>query len=114
MLKTPGSACGPSMRSRVDFSGETKGQVNPNQQSLSPDVVYDIADSGELMMFEAAQGTFLGSFSDPVVNHSVPSWAPSLSSPIAPSMLPPAISSRATASMLSIYPKSPENRRQNR
>jgi FOG: WD40-like repeat len=28
-------------------------------------VVYDIADNGELMMFEAAQGTFLGSLADP-------------------------------------------------
>jgi outer membrane protein assembly factor BamB len=28
-------------------------------------VIYDIADNGELMMFEAAQGTFLGSLADP-------------------------------------------------
>lgn len=33
--------------------------------TIANDVVYDIADSGELMMFEAAQGTFLGSLADP-------------------------------------------------
>jgi eukaryotic-like serine/threonine-protein kinase len=33
--------------------------------TVANDVVYDIADNGELMMFEAAQGTFLGSLADP-------------------------------------------------
>ena len=33
--------------------------------TVANDVVYDIADSGELMMFEAAQGTFLGFLADP-------------------------------------------------
>ena len=36
MPKTPSSGCGPSMRSRADFSGDVKGRVNPKRQLPSP------------------------------------------------------------------------------
>src|SRR5256886_17605404 len=45
---------------RSEMPGESEATV-----TVANGVIYDIADSGELMMFEAALGAFLGSLADP-------------------------------------------------
>ena len=45
---------------RSEMPGEPESTV-----TVANGVIYDIADSGELMMFEAALGAFLGSLADP-------------------------------------------------